>query len=120
LKRRRMEHSKDPLLTRREFAFRQIRYAGFSMLILSFALGIGTAGYHVYASLPWTDSFLNASMILAGMGPVDHMDTEAGKLFSAFYALFSGVAFISFVGVLAAPVYHRFLHRFHLDEKDEG
>ena len=118
MKRPRLEHHRDPLLTRREFALRQLRYAGFSGLILSFALGVGTIGYHASGNIPWVDSFLNASMILAGMGPVDHMDTEAGKLFSAFYALFSGVAFISFVGVLAAPVYHRFLHRFHLEEKD--
>jgi len=118
LKKRRMEHRKDPLLTRREFAARQVRYAGFSALILAVSLGMGMVGYHVFGTLSWLDSFLNASMILTGMGPVDHLDTPAGKLFAGIYAIFSGVAFLTFVGVLFAPIYHRFLHRFHLDEKD--
>ncbi len=90
-------------------------YAGFSLLILAFSLCVGTLGYHAFGRLPWTDAFLNASMILTGMGPVDRMDTEAGKLFAAFYALYSGVAFLTLAGVLFAPVYHRFLHKFHLD-----
>jgi hypothetical protein len=110
-----LEHHKKPLLPRREFIQRQIRYAKFALLILMFAVGIGTAGYYSFGKLPWIDAFLNACMILAGMGPVDHMETVAGKLFAAFYALFSGIAFVSFVGVLFAPVYHRFLHKLHLD-----
>ena len=73
------------------------------------------AGYHCFGNLPWVDSFLNASMILTGMGPVDRMETDAGKLFSSFYALFSGVAFLTFVAVLFSPLYHRFMHKFHLD-----
>ena len=78
-------------------------------------------GYHHYGNLPWIDSFLNASMILTGMGPVDKMETQSGKIFSAFYALFSGISFLTFVGVLFAPVYHRFLHKFHLDiESGDG
>src|SRR5512143_3257905 len=108
-----MEHHKNPLLTRRQFAARQLRYAGFSMLILGFSLGIGMVGYHVFGNLPWLDSFLNASMILTGMGPVDRMDTADGKLFSGIYAIFSGVTFLTFVGVLFAPAYHRLLHKFH-------
>lgn len=118
MKRRHLEHRKEPLLTRGQFARRQVWYLGFSMLILAFSLGMGMVGYHAFGSLNWLDSFLNASMILTGMGPVDHLDTRAGKLFAGLYAIFSGVAFLTFVGVLFAPVYHRFLHRFHLDEKD--
>jgi hypothetical protein len=57
-------------------------------------------------------------MILTGMGPVDRLDTAEGKLFASFYALFSGVSFLTFVGVLFAPIYHRFLHKFHLDETE--
>jgi len=91
----------------------------FSLIILVFSISIGILGYHLFGGLSWIDSFLNASMILTGMGPVDHLETERGKLFSAFYALFSGVAFLTFVGVLFAPVYHRFLHRFHLDIDSE-
>lgn len=97
-----------------------MRYAGFSLLILLFSIGMGVLGYHYYGNLPWVDSFLNAAMILTGMGPVDRMETEAGKLFSAFYALFSGISFLTFVGVLFAPVYHRFLHKFHLDIEGRG
>ncbi len=85
------------------------------MLILLFSIGIGILGYHHYGNLSWIDSLLNASMILTGMGPVDKMETQSGKIFSAFYALFSGISFLTFVGVLFAPVYHRFLHKFHLD-----
>ncbi len=113
------EHHRKPLLGRREFMERQLRYFGFSLLILTFSIGIGTAGYHYWGKLAWVDSFLNASMILTGMGPVDHLENDAGKLFSAFYALFSGISFLTFVAVLFAPVYHRFLHKFHLDVEEE-
>lgn len=115
-----LEHHRQPLRSRREFFIRQLRYAGFSLLILLFSIGIGVLGYHHYGNLPWVDSFLNASMILTGMGPVDKMETQAGKLFSSFYALFSGISFLTFVGVLFAPVYHRFLHKFHLDIEGKG
>ena len=114
------EHHKKELISRKEFIARQIKYLGFSTIILGFSIGIGTAGYHIYGKLTWIDSFLNASMILTGMGPVDHIDMNSGKLFAAFYALFSGVAFLTFVGVLFAPIYHRFLHRFHLNLDDDN
>jgi hypothetical protein len=113
------EHHRKPLLNRRAFIERQIRYFGFSSLILLFSIGVGTAGYHCWGKLSWIDSFLNASMILTGMGPVDHLETSAGKLFSVFYALFSGVSFLTFVAVLFAPFYHRFLHKFHLDIEED-
>jgi hypothetical protein len=112
------EHHRKPLLSRREFMVRLTRYFCFSLLILAFSIGVGTAGYHFWGNLSWIDSFLNASMILTGMGPVDHLETNEGKLFSAFYALFSGISFLTFVGVLFAPFYHRFLHRFHLEIED--
>ncbi len=115
----RFEHHQKPLIGRREFIVRQLRYAVFSLFILFFSIGIGIAGYHFFGRLSWIDSFLNAAMILTGMGPVDHLDTDGGKLFAAFYALFSGVAFLTFVAVLFAPVYHRFLHRFHLSDGDD-
>jgi hypothetical protein len=110
-----LEHHKKPLLPRKQFIRRQVRYAGFASIILLFSVGTGTAGYHTFGKLPWIDAFLNACMILAGMGPVDHLETSPGKLFAAFYALFSGISFITFVGVLFAPVYHRFLHKLHLN-----
>ena len=118
-----LEHHRKPLLSRREFLHCQLRYCFFSLLILFFSIGLGTAGYHYWGNLAWIDSFLNAAMILTGMGPVDHLDTNAGKLFAAFYALFSGISFLTFVAVLFAPIYHRFLHKFHLsienDDKPE-
>jgi hypothetical protein len=109
------EHHKRPLLPKRDFLRRQARYTCFSLAILAVSLSLGAAGYHAFGSLSWTDAFLNASMILTGMGPVDRMDTKAGKLFASFYALYSGIAFLTLAGVLFAPVYHRFLHKLHLD-----
>lgn len=114
-----LEHHKKPLLSRKEFISRQIKYICFSFIILLFSIGIGVIGYHFFGKLSWIDSFLNASMILTGMGPVDHLETDGGKIFAAFYALFSGVAFLTFVAVLFAPIYHRFLHKFHLEIEDK-
>ena len=77
-------------------------------------------GYCQFGNLSWDDGFLNASMILTGMGSVDRMETTSGKLFSSGYALYSGVAFLTVVAVLMAPIYHRFIHHFHLeDSKDD-
>lgn len=114
------EHHKEPLKSRREFVSRQMLHLAFAAAVLSVSVGIGIFGYHAFGNLGWLDSFLNASMILTGMGPVDRMETDGGKIFSALYALFSGVAFLTFVGILFAPVVHRFLHKFHLDMNDKG
>ncbi len=78
---------------------------------------MGAFGYHYFGKLGWLDAFLNSSMILTGMGPVDRMETPEGKIFSMFYCLYSGIAFLSLVAILLAPIYHRFLHRFNLDEE---
>lgn len=86
-----------------------------TVLIAAFSLTLGTLGYHYLGGVGWVDGLLNAAMILTGMGPVDRMETTGGKLFATFYALYSGVAFLTLVAVLMAPVYHRFLHRFHLE-----
>ena len=92
-----------------------------SIGIVGASLALGTAGYHWLAGLGWVDALLNAAMIFTGMGPVDHVGTVAGKLFAAAYALFSGVAFASTVGVLFAPVVHRFFHAMHVEvDRDEG
>ena len=114
-----LEHRHQPLIPLHRFARRLAVYAAVAFALVAVSLGIGAAGYHTFAGLPWIDSLLNASMILTGMGPVDPMHTTAGKLFATFYSLFSGVAFLSIVGVLIAPVVHRFLHRFHLEIEDE-
>ena len=82
---------------------------------MSVSLALGVLGYHLVAGLSWIDALVNAAMILTGMGPVNEMTTVGAKLFASFYALFSGVAFLTIVAVLLAPAVHRFLHRFHLD-----
>jgi|SRR6185437_13738271 len=89
-----------------------------SMVTLTFSLGIGVVGYHFFGGLSFVDALLNASMILTGMGPVDHMETDAAKLFSSFYALFSGIAFLTTMAVLFAPLVQRFVHSTHLDMVD--
>lgn len=83
------------------------------------ALGIGVLGYHGTEGLPWLDALVNASMILGGMGPVNELHTNAGKLFASAYALFSGLVFVVAMGVLFVPVFHRFLHRFHIGTDEE-
>lgn len=99
----------------RSFFRRLARNAAASLGLVAASLGIGTWGYHAFARLSWIDALLNASMILTGMGPVDPLSTNGAKVFATLYALFSGVAFLTIVAVLLAPVAHRFLHHFHLE-----
>ena len=91
-------------------------------IVLSGGLGLGILGYHHFEDLSWIDSLLEASMILAGMGPCHPPQLTAGKLFASFYALFSGILFLSMSAVFLAPVVHRVLHRLHLqtDESTGG
>lgn len=108
------EHHKQPLASRRVFTQRLTRNGLIGLLLLAFSLGVGMAGYHFLENLSWIDSLLNASMILGGMGPVNPLKTDAGKIFASFYAIYSGVILLASVGILIAPIVHRFLHRFHL------
>ena len=115
------EQRDEPLLPVPAFYTRLLRGLVLGFALIGGSLGIGVVGYHAIAGLGWIDSILNASMILTGMGPVDHMDSAAAKLFASAYAIFSGVAFLSSVGVLFAPIVHRFMHRFHLEsDADAG
>ena len=106
-----------PLLPRPLFLRRLLRHALIVLAIVVGSLAAGIAGYGHYEGLPWRDGFLNAAMLLGGMGPVDAPKTDAGKLFAGFYALYAGLVFIISVGVLSAPILHRLMHRFHWDEK---
>lgn len=108
------EHSKQPLLPKRTFIRRLAWHGGFAFFFLFFSLAIGMGGYHFLAQQSWMDAFLNASMILTGMGPVNEMATPMAKLFSGLYALYSGIAFLSAVGIFFAPIIHRAIHKFHL------
>jgi hypothetical protein len=116
----RLERRHEPLLPRRDFLAREARYAGGAAAILTLSLAIGVLGYHVLGNLDWVDSLLNASFILTGMGPVDPLKTVTGKLFASAYAIFSGIAFLSTMGILMTPLAHRFLHRFHLEHGRES
>ena len=109
------EHRKQPLLTPREFLIRQLLYLLVALMIILGSLVLGVLGYHYFEGLAWIDALVNASMLLGGMGPVNVLHTVAGKVFASFYALYAGIIFLVVVGVIFAPLYHRFLHRFHLD-----
>ncbi len=110
------EHHKQPLAKRSVFAKRLAMNGIIGLLLLLFSLAVGMFGYHFLENLSWIDSLLNASMILGGMGPVTPLQTVAGKLFASFYAIYSGVILLASVGILATPIFHRFLHHFHLAE----
>jgi hypothetical protein len=113
------EHRSEPLASPAEFRRRMLQYGMITTIMILFSLIIGVLGYHYFESLSWVDSLLNASMILGGMGPVDALKTSPGKIFASFYALYSGIILLASVGVLAAPLFHRVLHRFHLEIEGE-
>ena len=110
------EHQKNGVLPKAAYRRRILRYFAYSVIMLSGSLGLGMIGYHFLADLNWIDSFYNAAMILTGMGPANEMPDNTAKIFSGSYALFSGIAFLSTVAVLFAPVAHRFLHVLHVEE----
>jgi hypothetical protein len=112
------EHRKHPLLSGPDFLRRMLISLALGMAVVGGSLVGGMIGYHHYEGLDAVDSFLNASMILAGMGPVDAMRTDAGKLFAGLYALYSGLAVLATAGLIFAPLIHRLLHRFHADDED--
>lgn len=112
------ERRSERLASQSVFTTRMLRYGFVTAGIILFSLGIGMLGYHYLESLSWIDSLLNASMILGGMGPVNTLQTNAGKVFASFYALYSGIILLASVGILVTPIFHRFLHRFHLDLED--
>jgi hypothetical protein len=111
-----LEHKKQRVLPMRQFLIRLARYGLFALLLIVLSVLIGTVGYHLLAQLEWIDSFQMACMILTGMGPVVPMPTNGAKLFSSFYALYSGIAFLSITAVFFAPIIHRLLHILHVEE----
>ena len=112
-----MEHKNQPLANRNEYLVRLAKALMIALIILCISLAIGAIGYHQLDHLDWVDSIYNASMILSGMGPADTLTTDAAKLFASAYAIASGVIFIGLIGIVLAPVFHRLMHRFHLEEK---
>ncbi len=108
-----------PPLTRAQFARRLLVHlaAGIGLIVVSLAIGMW--GYAAFEHLSWLDAFLNAAMLMGGMGPVDLPRTEAGKLFAGLYALYAGLVFIVTAALLISPLLHRLLHRFHWDESSD-
>jgi len=113
------EHHSKPLLPKREYYKRILRYSLFSILLIAGSLGIGILGYHYTNHLSWIDALVNASMILTGMGPVDLLVNDGAKYFASFYSIFSGVVFLSTVAVFLSPIVHRFLHKMHISDSGQ-
>jgi hypothetical protein len=109
------EKRTEELLETRAYIRRQLLFILIAMGFLIVSLFIGMMGYHYLESMPWLDAFLNAAMIMGGMGPVDAIRTSSGKLFAGIYALYSGLVLLVSVGFMSAPLFHRFFHYFHLD-----
>jgi len=113
------ENKKQKLVSKKIFRSRVMYAVYIDVILLSVSLLIGVLGYHFFNNLSYVDSFVNASMILGGMGPVDPLINNTAKIFAGVYALYSGITFLTSFAILITPIYHRFLHKFHLEEKDD-
>jgi hypothetical protein len=109
------ENRNQPLVSRRRFAFRVAICLGIAVAIDATALGTGAIGFHALEGMDWLLACVNAAMVITGNGMVSQLHTAAGRLFSIFDVLFGVLAFISVIGVILAPVFHRILHTFHLE-----
>lgn len=109
------EHRSERRLSRRRFARRLLRHLLISAAIIAVSLAVGIVGYEHFEHLALRGAFLNAAMLLGGMGPIKTDLTPAGEVFAGFYALYSGLVFVVAAGVLLAPVVHRILHSVHCD-----
>jgi len=109
------EHKSQPLLSWSGFLRRLAASTSIGLALVVVSLLAGMVGYHSIEGLSWTDAFLNASMLLGGMGPLEHERSGPGKLFEGLYALYCGLAVISIAAIIFAPVIHRFMHKLHAD-----
>jgi len=110
------EKKHQKLLPRREFYHRLTRSFALGFVLILFSLSIGLAGYHFIGGLSWIDAFLDASMILSGMGPLSPLHTDGAKLFAGIYAIYCGIALIGTTAIIFAPAVHRALHKFHIED----
>jgi len=110
--------TKQKLISKKQFKKKLLKSFILASGLLFISLLIGVLGYMHFYNLNWVDALLDASMILTGMGPVSVAKSDGAKIFASFYALYSGIAFLTSVAVISAPVLHRFLHKFHLDIED--
>jgi hypothetical protein len=120
-----LEHKNAPVASKEKYRQRLLKFGILGFMLLAFSLFIGTIGYLYFglkndngSNATWVDAFLCASMILTGMGPTGEMPADSGKIFSAFYAIYSGVTFLSIMAIVFTPVLHRFLHLMHADTED--
>lgn len=111
------EHRRQKPIPHAAFVRRLISHAAWAAALGVGSLLAGMAGYVRFERMSWLDGFLNAAMLLGGMGPVATPSTPEGKLFAGIYALYSGVVFLVVAGIVLAPAVHRLLHRFHFDDK---
>lgn len=109
------EQKYNPILSRKLFLLRVLRHFLIALLLIIIVLTIGIMGYRYYENLSWLDAYVNASMILSSMGQVNPLATPHGKFFAGTYALFCGLIFPVIIGIIIAPLLHRFLHQFHVD-----
>lgn len=110
------EHRREPLLPPPLFIWRVLKFASISLGLAAFSLLLGILGYKIFGEMGWIDAFVNAAMILGGMGPVTpELKTNNGKIFAGIYALYCGLIVLICMSILIAPIFHRFLHRFHLE-----
>lgn len=107
------EHRSAPLLSQAKYLQRLAGHFAAALLLVGVSLGAGMWGYWYFEGLGWRDGFMNAAMLLGGMGPVETPQTPGGKIFAGCYALYAGLAFLIVIGIVFAPVVHRMLHRFH-------
>jgi len=114
-----LEHRAQPVIPPHQFAIRLAHSGIVALALVAASLFAGMVGYRTLEGLTWIDAFLNASMLLGGMGPVNPPVTAGGKLFAGLYALFCGLAVILVAGLILAPVAHRVLHRFHVEGRDQ-
>lgn len=113
------ERLSEPLASREVFAGRIFRSMAFGTLIVSVTLFSGMLGYHVLENMGWLDAFVNATMIMSGMGVLAAPVSDGGKLFAGFYALFCGLVLIVATAIAFTPVIHRFLHQMHVEDDDD-
>ena len=109
------EHRAQPVISPRQFLGRLANSGLFALGIIAVSLFIGMLGYRTLEGLSWIDAFLNAAMLLGGMGPLNPPVSFGGKLFAGLYALYCGLVVILVAGIILAPVAHRILHKFHME-----
>jgi hypothetical protein len=115
----RFEHLRQPVIPRRKFLVRMFIAIGLWMILTIVGLAIGIAGYAEFEGMSFVDAYVNAAMILSGMGPMGELKTTAGKIFAGSYAILSGLIIVIATGFVLAPIFHRVLHRFHVESKGD-